>query len=103
MVQIRRGRQGHRIIFKLLTGREIEGSGRVGDEVGEPGEVVSPEDEMVEADPRHQASLQALLLAVCEPGELHEVVLSEVGNSLPPDQVEVTLSADCPLHWLLGH
>ena len=100
MVQIS---QGGRFLFKQLTGREIEGCRCVSDEVGESSEVLGPQHEMVEAEPRHQTSLQALLVAVCQPGELHEVLISEVRNSLPPDEVEVTLSADCPLHWLLWH
>ena len=95
MVQIRQDRTGEeRKIFKQLTGREIEGCRCVGDEVSQSGQIFSPQHQMVEADPRHQASLQAFPVAVCQPGELHEVVVSKVRNSLPPDEVEVTLSAD---------
>ena len=95
MVQIS---QGGRFLFKQLTGREIEGCRCVSDEVGESSEVLGPQHEMVEAEPRHQTSLQALSLAVCLPSELHEVIISKVRNSLSPHQVKVTLSVDSPLH-----
>ena len=87
MVQIRQG-------TKQLTGREIEGCRSVGDEVSQSSQVFSPELQMVEADPAHQTPLQALSLAVRQPAQLHQVLISEVRNSLPPDEVQVTLRAD---------
>ena len=93
MVEIRQG--GKRKILRQLTGREIEGRGGVGDEVSQSSQVFRPQDQsMVQTDPRHQTSLQALPVTVRQPGQLHEVVISEVRDSLPPDEVEVSLSAD---------
>ena len=80
MVEIRQG--GKRKILRQLTGREIEGRGGVGDEVSQSSQILSPQDQTVQTDPRDQTSLQALPLAVCLPGELHEVVVSKVRNSL---------------------